>query len=82
MTRFYHHRFKSLGVRVVEAKCLRYVGHHPALAEVRSVFGRVPEQLQSASLITVAERNRWRLTRKGASLLRKLNAAHANGRFA
>jgi hypothetical protein len=46
------------------------------------VFGRVPEQLQSASLITVAERNRWRLTRKGAALLRKLNAAHANGRFA
>ncbi len=80
--RFLHYKCEQLGLRVVEAKCLRFVGdHHPAPSHIRSIFtSAVPDRLRIAGLIVSQSGNSrdsyWRLTRKGATLLRKLNAAH------
>ncbi len=85
IARFFHHKCKQLGLRVVEAKCLRFVGtHHPAPSKIRSIFtSDVRERLQIAGLIVSQSGSHpdsyWRLTRKGAALLRKVVAAHTQG---
>lgn len=79
--RFHYHKCKPFGVTAVEAKCLRYIAaHHPAPDKARRAFQTMPERLQRAGLATAQSGNQpdayWRLTKKGAALLRRLAAAH------
>ncbi len=85
IARFFHHKCKQLGLRVDETKCLRFVGdHYPAQSKIRPIFtSSVPERLRAAGLIIAQSSSRadsyWRLTKKGAALLRKVVAAHTQG---
>ena len=79
--RYHHSKCQPLGLRVAEAKCLRYIGlHHPNPQKGQRVFGNVITALPTAGLARSQQSNRpdsyLRLTRKGAATLRKLNALH------
>ena len=79
--RYHHSKCQPLGLRVAEAKCLRYIGrHHPDAQKARRVFGNIITALQTAGLVRSQQSNRLdsylRLTREGAATLRKLNALH------